>query len=163
MRYKEQSGINAMKWRVSLKLRSWNMNRFAMRAEVVKSFITHEKMDVLFVFEKLQRRWKSGIILPLKFEGSIISMPDHKPRKCGKPSIGIVFLSKQRGLFRKKSARDGKKWQMIEMRHKSIGLVGLYDYFSASAQVWNYFKVALKRISAKEGHMVIRRDLNASH
>lgn len=78
----KRAGRNEVKRRISLKLASYNVKSFkeiAMRAVNVESFIAHEELDVLFACETLQRRWKSGIIPPLKFEGSTISMPDHKP------------------------------------------------------------------------------------
>lgn len=66
-----RAGKNAEKRRVALKMGSWNVNNFAQRAGDVDFLLASEEIDVLFVCETLKKRLKSGIILPLKFEGSI--------------------------------------------------------------------------------------------
>ena len=154
---------NAEKGRVALKLVSWNVNSYSQRAEDVETLFAQEEIDILFVCETFQRRFESGIILPLNFAGSVISMPAHKNLRGGRPSMGIAFLAKQKGLLRRESAQDGNKWQMLEVRHANVRLVGLYASPSASTNDWRDINAALKRLRAKGGPMIVCGDLNASH
>lgn len=157
----KRAQINEEKRRVSLKLASWNVNRFAMRTANVESLIAHEQVDVLFVCETLQRRWKSRIVPPINFEGIIISMPAHKPRRSGRPNMGIAFLFKWRGLLRKQSTFEGKYWQMLEVRHANLKVVAykpttskllVYMHPPAhqhKARNWMDINASLKRLRAK--------------
>lgn len=77
--------------------------------------------------------------------------------------MGIEFLSKRQGLFRRESTHEGNHWQMLEMREEKLRIVGLYAFPSASAQEWIDSNATLKRLLAKGGRMVIFGDLNASH
>lgn len=153
---------NAEKMRVELKLGSWNVNSFAMRAVYLEYLIAHEELDALFVCETLQSRCKSGIIPPLKFEGNIVSMPAQKRSRCGRESMGNAFITKKKEIPRKESAPQGNHWQVLEVRHAKIRLVGLYASPSATAQEWTDINVALKRIRSKRSRMVVCGDCNAS-
>lgn len=98
-----------------------------MRELDVKTFIAQNELDVLFVYETLQRRIKSCILLPLEFEGSVIVMPAHNNMRRGRSSMGNAFLEKHKGLLLKESAQEERKWQMLEVRHANIRLVGMYS------------------------------------
>ena len=151
------------KGKVALKLVSWNVNSFAQREVDVETLFVQEEPDVLFVCETFQTRYKSGIIQPLAFEGSVISMPAHSIRRGGRPSMGIAFLDKRKGLLRRVSAHEGRSWQMLEVSNDNIRFVGLYASPSASKQEWLDINAALKRLRVKRGRMIVCGDLNASH
>ena len=159
----ETATRKAMKGKVALKLVSWNVNSFAQREVDVETLFAHEKPDVFFVCETFQTRYKSGIIPPLAFVGSIISMPDHSSRRGCRASMAIAFLTKRKGLLRRVSAHEGRSWQMLEVSNAKIRFVGLYASPSASKQEWLDINSTLKRLRAKQGRMIVCGDLNASH
>lgn len=72
------------------------MNNFAHRAEEVEALLANEELDVLLVCETLQKRLQPGIIPPLKFSGSLISMPAKKKSGRGMPGMEIAFFTKKR-------------------------------------------------------------------
>lgn len=59
--------------------------------------------------------------------------------------------NKQRILLQKKSALEVvKHWQMLEVRHANIRLVGVYESPSDTAKKWTDINVALKRLREKK-------------
>lgn len=72
------------------------MNSFAPRASDVDVLFAYEEIDLFFVCKTKQRRWASGTIKQLEFDGSITSMSSHVQtgEKLQSASMGIAFLSK---------------------------------------------------------------------
>lgn len=126
-----------------------------MRAADVESLIAQEELYVLLVSETLQRLWKSGIVSPFRFQGSIISMHAHKKHKLERPSMGITFLTKQTEMMERESAQKGGTWKMLEMRYRNLQLLGLYASPSATAQDWRDVTTALNQLRAKRGAIIV--------
>lgn len=57
--------------------------------------------------------------------------------------MGIAFLTKREVLLRRESAQAGNRWQMADVRHTNVRLVGLYASLSASTQDWKDINAAL--------------------
>lgn len=68
--------------------------------------------------------------------------------------MGFDFLTKQRGRFRREREPEGKHWQMLEMSHANLRIVGVYASPSATAQKWIDINAALKRLRTKRGRML---------
>ena len=148
--------------REELHIASWNVNSFAQRAKDVDALFASETLDVLFVCETLQRRLR-GLNLPLHFEGEVTAMPAVRKSKRGRPSMGIAFLSKTKGLLKRVSARQGEHWQILEVSHPQVRLAGVYATPQASKKDWQDIADALTIIRARGGKLVVCGDLNASH
>lgn len=116
-----------------------------------ETLIEHEELDVLFACETPKMRWRSGIVSPLKFECSLISLEVHKRRQRGSDGIGIAFLTKHKDLLRRESAYEKKHLKMLQVRYANLKIVGLYAFSSASAQKWFATNAALKCLHAKFG------------
>lgn len=82
---------------------------------------------MLFECETLRRILRSGIILPLKFGGCVISMAAHKRMHQSKTIMGIAFLTKHKGLLKRESAHDRKSWHMLKLRHAKLRIAGFMN------------------------------------
>ena len=74
----------------STQLVAWNVRGFRPRAQEVDNLFTDPSVDIAFLSETMQGRYKDGTIAPLDFRGTKISMPGLKDRDTsGHPSMGL--------------------------------------------------------------------------
>ena len=149
----------------STKLVAWNVRGFRPRAQEVDNLFTDTSVDIVFLSETMQGRYKDGTIAPLDFCGTKISMPGLKESGAhGHPSMGVAFLSKSAKLTRIASLQGvNNNWQMLVVDTDRIRLIGIYAKPRTPREDWRILLKHLDKYRAATRPTVACGDFNAHY
>lgn len=123
------------------------------------------ELTILFASETMQTRHRDGTVIPLDFEGSIISMPGVRPPGgAGHPSMGIAFFSKKTAMKRLAAVQCPRDfWQMLVIETDTLRIIGLYVKPKTPRSEWEALLAKLNHYKAHVRPTVVCGDLNAHH
>lgn len=151
--------------RAGITLASWNVRGHDLRAEEVELLLRNGKVDIAFLGETYQKRYESGVVIPLKFEGQVISIPGRETGEKGsRPNMGIAFVTKGRTMKRvaRLQCKQGN-WQLLVVDVGKLRLLGVYISPNALTEHWKEFLRMLSEYRHRKHPTVVCGDFNARH
>lgn len=114
--------------RAMVRLAAWNVRGYASNRDEAERLLQSGEADVLFISEtKLE-----DVAILAESKGQVLTMA--APIIKRRPTMGIAFMSRERGVFRREDAVEGsrRKWQMLVVKMRGIRIIGIYASPSAT-------------------------------